>query len=171
MNNQIPRIIYQTSPRWFAISKPSGWALGARGSGNSVERFLTPIVGERRLLFPVEVDSRISAVSLVATDRGMQAQFEKFKVRGELESWYNVVVKGACEKVKVDEYGVDIMSCEEDGEGLVQVRLCSDHSLSFKKLNALFDERIDDFKVNNYKLVFPDPLNPSENEICISLPS
>ena len=164
----IPRIIYQTCSRWFVVSKPPGWALAARGAAPSVQTFLTPIIGER-LLFPVEVDSRISAVSLVATDRGMQAQFERFKERGELECWYEVMVKSRCEEIKVDEEGVEITSCQQEGD-LAEVNLCSDHSLSFKKLNALMGQKINRFDVNNYKLVFPDPLNPSENEVRITFP-
>ena len=157
----LPQIVFQTSTRWFVVSKPSGWALAARASDSqpSIERYLSPIIGSNKLYFPIEMDSRMRALAVVCTDRGLQAQFEKFKQMGLIKSTYHVGLDCACKDIGTTSLpsGMRLTCVDADGDaGLMEV----DKPVTISKLNGALAGRLRNNHINLFRLVFPDPLNP-----------
>ena len=165
---KLPQIVFQTSPRWFVVSKPPGWALAARVTHDqpSVERYLTPISGSKRLYFPMETDTRISAISIVCTDRGIQAQFEKFKELRLIHCTYRVHIDCACIDIDKDilPQGVNIR-CDEENRMCAHVE--TDQPLTMKRLSDSVGGRLCNHDVKLYRIGFPDPLNPKSAEHLI----
>jgi hypothetical protein len=162
---KIPQIVFQTSPRWFVITKPPGWAMAARVSHSqpSIERFLSPILEIEKLFFPMEMDSRISAIAIVCTDRGTQAQFEKFKQLGLIQCTYQVGLECACKDIDTTKIpaGVQI-ACSDTSNNLAEVK--TTNPLTTSRMNETLSGRLRDSDVNLFRLVFPDPLNPKSPE-------
>ena len=168
----IPRIVHQTSTRWCVVTKPRGWSLGQSSTAaeSNIESFLTPIIGTgEKLYFPIEVDSRMSAIAIVCTDRGMQAQFERFKDKQDLRFSYSVLLQSDVRSIK--EHGVNV-SCHRDPmSGRMQGCIDADYLFTFTRLNDTLQGRILGNNVHLHTLSFPDPLNPKMHELTISIPT
>lgn len=164
----IPKIVFQTSPRWFVVRKPRGWALAARVSNDqpSIERYLTPIIGGKRLFFPFETDTRMSAISIVCTDRGVQAQFEKFKELRLIHCTYKIQLDCACTDIRKNHQsnGINLQCDETDNNGAC---VKSDHPLTMIRLNDSVGGRLSNHDVKLFRIAFPDPLNPQSKENLI----
>jgi len=161
----LPQIVFQTSSRWFVVNKPPGWALAARASQSqpSIERYLNPIIGAEKLYFPMEFDTRIRALAIVCTDRGVQAQFEKFKQLGLIQSTYRIGLDCPCRGIVNSTPPVGMrITCKdpEIPEAIVEL----DQPSTVLKLRAAVSGRLRDYDINLFKLVFPDPLNPKGSE-------
>ena len=164
----LPQIVFQTSPRWFVVSKPPGWALAARASTSQpcIERYLSPIIGTDKLFFPIEMDTRIRALAIVCTDRGTQAQFEKFKQFGLIQSTYRLHLDCACEDIPSTSLPAGMrITCREPQSRTAELE--SDHSVTFRKISEALSGRVRNNDSNLFRLVFPDPLNPKAPENLI----
>ena len=164
----IPAIIYQTSTRWLVVYKPIGWSLGKRGSGASVQAFLGPLLSrESSIYFPFELDSRIAGLGVVCTDRGMQSQFERFKIRSELEFRYSILIKsGSRDSSFPPNYSVEYSETESLSP-LLMVR--APQIIPVRRLGEFMKSEIEAENVRLYSISFPDPLKPVHDELSISI--
>ena len=170
----IPRIIRQNDQRWLVVYKPPGWSLGSRASSKSgsVESFLGPILrGSSELFFPIELDTRMSGLGIVCCDRGMQSQFERFKIRGQLHLrfriWSSTVLSPAQSHVETDAISIEPV---ESDQGSTVLDLKSSQYITMKKVQGLLKLKDESFGMHLYSLAFPDPICPNFKSLCISLP-
>jgi len=96
----------------------------------------------------------------------MQAQFEKFKAKNQFEVWYRVVVTDTLDLPGRGE-GISITHGTVGMDGK-EVDVSSDRVLRMSKLEEILSGKIVDNRVNLYKLRFPDPFNPRNENITIS---
>ena len=166
---KVPHVIFQTSPRWFAVRKPRGWTMATRASSShpSIERYMTPILGLQKLFFPVEMDVRTSGIGIACTDRGMHAQFEKFKQLRLIHYTYRVGIDCACGDLLGTEFPDGVQGiCDQSHN--YQIVVEADHQMSYSRISGILKDRIADSSIDLFRLSFPDPLNPkSENHLVI----
>ena len=152
------------------IYKPQGWSLGRRGAGSSVESFLAPILtGKSRLYFPFELDSRTTGLGVVCTDRGMQSQFERFRIRNDMEFRYSIRVSDSVGEIRQTNFPSKI-SVKTNANGFTSLEVLSKEVLPIRRLNEYLQTEINPENVRLYSLEFPDPLKPSMETLTISIP-
>jgi hypothetical protein len=164
----IPKIVYQTTSRWLVVYKPRGWSLASRGAGPAVESFLAPVLrGESRLYFPFELDSRSTGLGVICTDRGMQSQFERFKVRDQMRFKYSIRVKNIeAETPEVPPF-VTLKVIDEDKHIF---EISSGVVLPFRRFNEFRRLELEPENVHLYSIEFPDPFQASVRNLTISIP-
>lgn len=169
----VPKIIYQTSPRWFVVMKPRGWILTDRTGSSSVsciERFLRPSLGEKvELYFPFDLDSRISGLAIGCMDRGMQSQFEKFKLRNEIEFKYRIHARDPLPTNQGDSFRIEVARKISETAHEIDITTCG--TLTVRKLETFFLGGVLDFNIHLYHLRFPDPFKPKDSEVSIHVPA
>lgn len=154
------------------VNKPKGWSLAKRSScaEASLEAYMSTIVADAsKLYFPFELDSRISGLSVVCTDRGMQSQFERFRVKNDIEYTYRLILGDpkVLESVLSDD--ISVHNCGEVPNG-IDVDVCSQVFCTVAKLQHLFDNLVISDSINLHALKFPDPVHPHVQEISVSIP-
>ena len=168
----LPQILFQNSKRWLVVSKPTGWSLTNRNgnSRTSVEEFLGPVMSEgSRIFFPLECDSRINAITIACFDRGIQSQFEKIKLRREIQFKYRCLVTKIPDKMLGGIYSIDYIS--ELGGSEFEIDLRTRELLTMYTIKRLLGSHLINHNVSLFELSFPDPLTPSSDEICIKIPA
>jgi hypothetical protein len=168
----VPKIIYQTSPRWFVVTKPRGWILTDRTGSPSlscIERFLRPSLGEKvDLYFPFDLDSRISGLGIGCMDRGMQSQFEKFKRRSEIEFKYRLHARDPLPTNHSDSFRMEVV--RQTSGSAIEIDITTCGTLTVRKLETFFQGGVVDFNIHLYHLRFPDPFKPNDSEVSIHVP-
>jgi hypothetical protein len=163
----VPRIVYRTSPRWFVISKPPAWHLSRRSetdTGSFVNDYLPTLVwGDiSHIRFPIQVDSRYASLVVATTDRGMQSQFERFRIRNQIQYWYRMTLRGtqSTQTDICDDFAVECADVDPE-LGATTVEVKSSRYLKFVDLEAKFPGRVlPNMFVDIFRMRFPDPLNP-----------
>ena len=169
----VPQIIFQSHARWLMVRKPRGWTLANRGSSrdSSIESFLTPILDpKKRIYFPFEIDSRISAIAAVCCDRGMQAQFEKFRASGEMLFTYRILGRNLSSDSLSEELPDHFRLTPVDDGPYSSFDITSKSALTVRKLDELFCGNIRASDIHLYRWSFPVPTNPTSGDMEIAIP-
>ena len=99
------------------------------------------------------------ALAVVCTDRGLQAQFEKFKQLGLIKSTYHVGLDCACKDIDTASLPPEIqLTCVDADRDACLVEMHK--PVTIAKLNGALAGRLRTNNINLFRLVFPDPLNP-----------
>lgn len=137
---------------------------------DSVTAFLIPNVSrEATFFFPFDLDTRMTGLAIVCLDRGIHAQFERFKAKRELTLRYSVLLRSDF----ADAHGAQSAICLTKGDMLgsrTTLTVVSDEYLPMRRLEVLLNQDIHEQSVHLYGLSFPDPLNPGKIEACIEIP-
>ena len=143
----------------------------AASKQGSIEAFLGPVASpDKGLFFPLEVDTRMSAIAVVCCDRGMQAQFERFRERREIEFMYRIMVStnSKCTPNPDIKQPIEIKEgTSEDGGRLFDIK--ADKYLPVPNLVDLIGAPLGDLSIHLYSWSFPNPTDPHSQEITISL--
>jgi hypothetical protein len=167
----VPEIIFQNSKRWLIVTKPKGWTMTKRDSNPraSLEKFLAPIISESsKVFFPYECDSRMNALVVACSDRGMQSQFERFKIRREISFTYRCVVHHA--PTNKDDEWFSIGNVSEIKHGIFEADVSIREPQTMAKLEKIIGLSIINGNVSLFKLSFPDPLKHELDEVSIIVP-
>lgn len=168
----LPRIIYQTSPRWFVISKPAGWQLTRRGAQPCVTDVLPALLGDHinHIRFPIDIDSRYYGLAVVTTDSGMQSQFERFRLRNSIKFWYKLTVSGDPPASSGEEEFVIHSINYNPDDDTSEVEICSDYYLRYTNIQSACKSRIlDGSVIYQHRLVFPDPTGSKPDVVDVNL--
>lgn len=111
----------------------------------------------------------MKALAIVCCDGGMSSQFERFKNRNEVAFTYRVLLKDGQNPFTNKAVPPELLvSPIKEGKNLF-VDIESDRYLSFKSLDSICENLIENENVNLFQLRFPDPLNPNVDEVTISI--
>lgn len=149
------------------MSKPPAWQLSRRSeadTGSFVNDYLPSLVkGDvSHIRFPIQVDSRYASLVVATTDRGMQSQFERFRIRNQIQYWYRMTLKGtqSTQRDITADFTVECNNIDDELHATT-IELKSPRYLKFVDLEANFPGRVlPDMPVDIFRMRFPDPLNP-----------
>ena len=143
----------------------------AASKQGSIEAFLGPVASsDKGLFFPLEVDTRMSGIAVVCCDRGMQAQFERFRERREIEFMYRIMVSSKSHRTPNPDLEQPIEITEltsEDGGRALDLK--ADKYLPVSKLVDLVGAPLGDLSIHLYSWSFPNPTDPHSQEVTISV--
>ena len=100
----------------------------------------------------------------------MQSQFERFRIRNDMEFRYSLRVSDSVGEIRQTNFPSKI-SVKTNANGFTSLEVLSKEVLPIRRLNEYLQTEINPENVRLYSLEFPDPLKPSMETLTISIPA
>lgn len=165
--------------RWFVVYKPPKWLVEPANVNESLQTRLPALQSVCRVslesdtvLFPMRLSQDIAGLTLACTDRGMSAQFSRQLVSGQIDRHYRALCTfDENSNLQPESLPSHFITVDVKRPGLCLVntiasklRASTLHNLLSSRGLQLYDSEAIPFKLQLYRLVFPDPISPASGD-------